>query len=79
MLYSYNLQGVQALEEPHPRVQLCNWLEEKLVAVENSDSKILFSDEAGFTRKGFLNFHRTTYAHQQQFSLNMWAVLLLQT
>lgn len=90
LLYPYHIQRVQALEERdfHPRVEFCNWLEETRVAVENFEKKILFTDEAGFTRNGIFNFHNNHMwtdenphatvqkAHQQQFSLNVWAGII---
>lgn len=90
LLYPYHIQRVQALEErDFPlRREFCNWLEEQRVAVENFEKRILFTDEAGFTRNGIFNFHNNHVwadenphatvqrAHQQQFSLNVWAGII---
>lgn len=90
LLYPYHFQRVQALEERDfpVRLQFCNWLEEQRASVENFEQKILFTDEAGFTRNGIFNFHNNhewtdenphamvQKAHQQQFSLNVWAGII---
>lgn len=85
-LYPYHDQGVQHLEPQDlaPRLNLCNWLtiEPQLVA------KILFTDEATFTRNGITNFRNShTWAYenpnairerhfQRRFSINVWCGML---
>lgn len=90
LLNPYHIQRVQALEErDFPlRVQFCDWLEEQRVAVHYFEKKILFTDEAGFTRNGIFNFHNNhewadenphaivQRGHQQQFRLNVWGGII---
>jgi hypothetical protein len=56
-LYPYHIQRVQALTPDHrARVVYCHWLLEKCVVNPRFVANILFTDEAGFTRDGIVNF-----------------------
>lgn len=90
LLYPYHIQRVQALEEgDFPlRAQFCDWFEEQRVAVHYFEKKILFTDEAGFTKNGIFNFHNNhewaaenphaivRRGHQHRFSLNVWGGII---
>jgi hypothetical protein len=89
-LYPYHIQQVQALTPPddHARVVYCHWLLAKCIVNSRFVPNILFTDEAGFTRAGIVNFHNihvwvddnphTTVAsrHQHQFSINVWVGII---
>jgi hypothetical protein len=84
-LYPYRIQRVQALTPPdhRARVVYCYCLLAKCVVNPRFVAKILFTDEAGFTRDAIVNFHNThvwvddnlhtTVAsrHQHRFSINV--------
>lgn len=86
-LYPYHLQKVQGLSENdfEPRRAFCTWLLEACAANPLFLPSVLFTDEAGFTRNGIVNFHNShrwheenphgifQSRHQQQFSINVWA------
>ena len=90
LLYPYHIQRTQALKEGDflLRAQFCDWFEERRVAVHYFEKKILFTDEAGFTRNGIFNFHNNhewaaenphaivQRGHQQRFSLNVWGGII---
>jgi hypothetical protein len=86
LLHPYHIQRVQALTPPdhRARVVYCHWLLAKCVVNPRFVANILFTDKAGFTRDGIVNFHNThvwvddnphtTVAsrHQHRFSINVW-------
>lgn len=59
LLYPYHLQRVQALvpADFHSRTGFCQWLMNERVCDPMFVSKILFTDEASFSRDGINNFH----------------------
>lgn len=87
LLYPYHVQRVQALSErDYPtRLLFCNWLRRRVLDDRQMLKRIIFTDEAGFTRNGIFNFHNThnwnyenpqeyrEHGHQVRFSLNVWA------
>lgn len=86
LLYPFHIQRVQALlpRDYEPRTQFCRWYIQKVIENPQFDSKIMFTDEANFSRNAITNFHNNHYwaqenphaiteTHfQQQFSLNVW-------
>lgn len=86
LLYPYHLQRVQCLRpEDYPRrVEFCEWLLQRHRQDQEFISKILFTDEATFTRRGIANYHnyhiwadenphQTRNARfQEEFSINVW-------
>lgn len=86
LLFPYHIQRVQALLETdfEPRRAFCEWFIQQCIDPQ-FQSKILFTDEAQFTRNGVMNFHNNHQwaqenphainhtRHQQQFSCNVWA------
>lgn len=89
-LYPYHIQRVQALSAPDyaARRVFCQWILTKFAENPNFTSRILFTDEAGFTRDGIFNFHNNHVwadenphefvesRHQHRFSLNVWLGIL---
>jgi hypothetical protein len=85
-----NLQRVQALsvEDYAPRLRFCTWFLNKCNRNLLFHPSILFTDEAGFTRDGIINFHNSHMwadenphgiiqsRHQQRFSINIWAGII---
>ena len=64
------------LIDPESDVTFCNFIENQIAENQNLNRKILFTDEAGFTRNGIFKFHQNPHAtvqkaHPQQFSLNV--------
>lgn len=90
LLYPYHLQRVQALsvEDYAPRLRFCTWFLNKCNLNHSFHSSVLFTDEAGFTRDGIINFHNNHLwadenphgiiqsRHQQRFSINVWAGII---
>lgn len=88
--HPYHIQRVQALcdDDYSQRVAFARWYLQKRVAQMDFPSRILFTDEASFTRDGVLNLHnmhvwahenpRCTRAHasQRRFSINVWAGII---
>lgn len=86
-LYPYHIQRVQSLtpDDFQPRRVFCQWMIQRNV---DFTRKILFTDEASFTREGLFNphnFHQwddenpkaiVESKHQQRFSLNVWAGII---
>lgn len=86
-LYPYHVQRVQGLlpQDFPRRLQFSRWILDKCERNRNFLSRILFTDEAQFSRDGVVNFHNVhvwavenphdirQYRHQVQFSLNVWA------
>jgi hypothetical protein len=89
-LYPYHLHRAQAVTPPNyrARVVFCQWLHAKCVVNTQFVASIVFTDEAGFTRDGIVNFHNThiwvddnshtTVAsrHHHRFSINVWVDIL---
>lgn len=89
-LYPFHLTKVQALnEEDYPRrVNFCQWLITRLHEDRQFLNKILWSDEAGFSREGIFNVHNEHVwsdenphatkikGYQNKFSVNVWAGIL---
>lgn len=85
-LYPYHIQRVQALlpRDFEPRMTFSQWFHQMNMENPFFCSKILFSDEASFSRDAIQNFHnRHVWAeenphsviesrHQYQFSVNVW-------
>lgn len=86
----YHLQPVQGLhpEDYDRRVRFCTWMLESVALDPNFLEKILWTDEAGFTRAGVVNYHNLhVWAHenphtirpanfQNEFSCNVWVGLM---
>lgn len=87
LLHPYHLQRVQPLkpQDLQPRVQFCEWMQRKCRQNRSFLRRVLFTDEAGFTRDGIINFHNTHVwadenphaifesRFQDKFSINVWA------
>lgn len=86
LLYPYHLQRVQALlprDFPN-RLAFSNWILEKTQQNPGFLQKVLFTDEASFSKVAIINFHNNHIwadenphalveaHHQEQFSLNVW-------
>lgn len=90
LLYPYHIQRVQALlPRDFPlRINFCQWYLNRLAVDPNFDCKILFTDEANFSRNSIINFHNNhiwaeenphgiVETHfQEQFSLNVWGGII---
>ena len=90
LLYPYHVQRVQALlpRDFPTRVNFCNWFQENSLRVPHFSAKILFTDEANFSRQGIINFHNNHIwaednphaiiegHHQHTFSFNIWAGII---
>jgi hypothetical protein len=88
--HPFHVQRVQELNaEDHPRrVQFARWFLNKEVEQPCFPSKVLFTDEASFTREGIVNVHNLHLwsavnphvtrqcKHQVRFSVNVWAGIL---
>lgn len=90
LLYPYHIQRVQALlpgDFPR-RVALCRWMHECIRQDVSFLRKVLFTDEANFSRDEIMNFHNihvwddenphavSESRHQHQFSLNVWVGII---
>ena len=89
-LYPYHLTKIHSLnqEDYQRRVDFCQWLNGRINEDRRFLKKIMWSDEAGFSRDGTFNVHNEhfwsdenphatkTRGHQQQFSVNVWAGIL---
>lgn len=87
LLYPYHIQRVQALlpRDFPARLEFCRWFLRKNAQNPNFTSKVLFTDEASFSREGITNFHNNhswdyenphaigESGFQQQLSVNVWA------
>lgn len=87
MLYPYHIQRVQGLlpRDFPQRLQFSRWILRKCTVDPEFLSRILFTDEAQFTRDGVVNYHNVHIwalenphmiresRHQEQFSVNIWA------
>lgn len=90
LLYPYHIQRVQALlPRDFPlRINFCQWFIQMVTENPQFDAKILFTDEANFSRNAIQNFHNnhfwaeenphaiTESHHQEQFSVNVWAGII---
>lgn len=90
LLYPYHIQRVQALlpRDFPSRLNFCNWYTRKLAENPRFDTKVLFTDEANFSRNAIQNFHNnhlwaeenphaiTETNYQYQFSVNVWAGII---
>lgn len=90
MLYPYHVQGVQELllADPDARLAFCRFIQERRAEDMNFHNKILFTDEACFTRRGMTNFHNEhVYADenphvskqrhfQNEFRINVWTGII---
>lgn len=88
--HPFRFQKVQALipNDYQPRIQFSNWYLDQLRHARNFSSKILFTDEAQFTREGIFNSHNMhcwaevnphvtrERGYQHRFSVNVWAGIL---
>lgn len=89
-LHPYHIQTVQELLpiDPPQRLLFCQFIRNRRLHDLNFSKKILFTDEASFTRSGVTNLHNehvyadeNPYAikvthHQHQFKLNVWAGII---
>ena len=90
LLYPYHIQRVQALlpgDYPQ-RMAFCRWLQQKIGRNPQFLSKILFTDEANFSRNAIMNFHNNHIwadenpheiiesRNQHQFSVNVWVGII---
>lgn len=87
LLHPYHIQKVQDLLLPDPdqRLIFCTNINERRIRNQNFCRKILFTDEACFTRRGITNLHNEhVYAdenphackvthYQHEFKINVWA------
>ena len=87
ILHEDRLQRVQGLksEDLHRRVRFCQWCLEQCGRHPRFLWKLLFTDEAMFTRDGIFNFHNVHIwaranphtireaRHQTTFPINVWA------
>lgn len=85
-LYPFHIQRVQALlpRDFIPRMLFCRWFSGKLARNPQFAAKVLFTDEANFSREAIRNFHNNHLwaeenphaiverNHQHQFSVNVW-------
>lgn len=90
LLYPYHIQRVQALlpGDFPKRTALCRWMQERIRQDAPFIRKILFTDEANFSRDAIMNFHNNHIwhyenphavaenRHQHQFSLNVWVGII---
>lgn len=90
LLYPYHIQRVQALlPRDFPcRIIFCQWYLTRLAVDPNFDCKILFTDEANFSRNSIINFHNNHIwalenphgivetRFQENFSLNVWGGII---
>lgn len=90
LLHPFHIQRVQALNpnDYGPRREFCQWLLQKLRRFPDFSSHILFTDEASFSKDGYVNFHNEhewmeenphsviQARHQIRFSINVWAGIL---
>lgn len=89
-MYPFRMQRVQLLQDGDfaPRVAFARWYLEMCARDTRFSDKVLFTDEATFTREGIFNSHNThewslenphairTHAAQVRFSINVWAGIL---
>lgn len=87
LLHPYHVQQVQDLLpiDPERRLAFCQFIQDQRIQNANFSRKILFTDEASFTRSGITNVHNEhVYAvenphatkvthYQHEFKINVWA------
>lgn len=90
LLYPFHVEKVQELLpiDPPMRLAFCHFIQNKRVEDPNFAMKILFTDEACFSRSGVTNLHNEhVYAdenphaikvahHQHEFKINVWAGII---
>lgn len=61
LLHPHHLQRVQVLTPPdhYARLEFCQWLLKKCIENPQFTASILYTDEAGFTRDGIINYQNT--------------------
>lgn len=88
--HPYHYTKVQSLlpNDFELRVNFCNWLLQRVAENNLFTSRVLWTDEANFTRDGCFNQHNShhyglenphlpfEHHHQQRFSVNVWAGIL---
>jgi hypothetical protein len=85
-LHPFHLQPVQRLQPGNKEhLEYCQWLLHRVVDEPNFLNRVLWTDEAGFTRDGVLNLHNLhvwaeenpnptrSSSFQHRFSVNVWA------
>ncbi|GBL99248.1 hypothetical protein AVEN_177293-1 [Araneus ventricosus] len=86
-IHPYHVQRIQTLQpgDYEPRIAFAQWYLEKCVTDSILPTKVLFTDEASFTREGIFNTHNAHFwvvenphatrprADQSRFSVNVWA------
>jgi len=89
-LHAYHYRRVQNLNEPdfRSRAIFCSWILTKIRNDPDFTAKIMWTDEATFTRAGITNFRNLHIwaeenphairpsRFQQQFSVNVWAAII---
>jgi len=89
-LYPYHIQRVQALEpvDNNQRLLFSQFCEQQLTNDPDFTLKIIFTDEACFTRDGVFNFRNShvwsdenphavvSSRHQRRFSINIWCGII---
>lgn len=90
-LHPFHVLKVQCLTplDFGPRMQFCNWVSERQVEQPDFFSKVLFTDEAYFTREGVVLNQRNSHiwerenpfpirerGYQHRFSVNIWAGII---
>ena len=90
LLHPYHIQRVQALlpRDYPPRTAFAQWYLHMLTANNSFCSKILFTDEANFSKNAIMNFHNNhswadenpheivEWHFQHRFSLNVWVGII---
>lgn len=90
LLHPYHIQKIQELLpiDPESRLTFCNFIQNQIAETPDFHRKILFTDEATFTRSGVTNLHNehvysdenphaTKVTHyQHEFKVNMWAGII---
>lgn len=90
LLWPYHIQRVQGLlpADFQPRIQFCEWYLQQCAENREFEMRVIFSDEASFSRDGIFNYHNSHVwafenpheivekRHQQTFSVNVWAGII---
>lgn len=88
--HPYHYTKVQALlpGDFQHRINYCNWLLQRVAEDNTFTTRVLWTDEANFSRDGYFNQHNNHYYglenphaafeqnNQQRFSVNVWAGIL---
>jgi hypothetical protein len=86
-LHPFHLKPVQGLQpgDKERRLEYCRWLLHRVVDEPDFLNRVLWTDEAGFTRDGVMNLHNLhvwaaenprptrSSSFQHRFSVNFWA------